>query len=181
MLGGADPGTSSIDNTALAASYDQIHTLRHEWSNGSNFAVSRSVRTHVCRGIGSLCWRSPRVCWREPRCSSSRLPCAGSARSVQSRLSWDRDRALDLNVQPTVVAPPVLTHPPCQGETPDLPIPSIVSGGPALLERGSASTLQVVCDRLAAHSPAEHRQPPAVRLDRPPRPIEFGVIIVLPA
>jgi len=99
---------------------------------------------------------------------------------LQSRLSWDHDQAFDSSARPVALAPPILAHPPCQGEIPHVPGSSNFSVDVACLERTGVDP-PGRCDLVAMHSPAEHRQPPALRLDRPPRPVEIGVIIELPA
>jgi len=99
---------------------------------------------------------------------------------LQSSLSWDHDQVFDLTPRPVALAPPVLAHPPCQGETPHVLDSSLVTVDLALLDRAGVDP-PGRCDPLALHLPCEHRQPPPLRLDRPPRPLEIGVTIELAA
>ena len=87
------------------------------------------------------------------------------------KLSWESNLSRDLNGAAPALAPPVLTHPPCEGESPTL----LESAGEAPaadwrpqidLDSPGRST-PVIC-----RSPAHRRQPPGIRLDRPPRLIE---------
>jgi hypothetical protein len=141
--------------------------------------VSRLVPTHSCRGwvlvlSGALCLLSG----LEPVHASG---CHVPDRPVlQSRFSWERDQSLDRNALLVVHAPPILTHPPCQGEVPHLPDSSSVTGPAVLLACTHFDPLRVSCG-LAILPHQLQCQPVVIRIDRPPRPIELGVKIECPA
>ena len=93
--------------------------------------------------------------------------------------SWERDLAINLGNAPPVLAPPVLTHPPCQGEVPRLLEPA-----------GTAAAanweVRVAIDRpgrpplMPAEPLCEYCQPLTLRLDRPPRVTVACIRFVLP-
>jgi hypothetical protein len=85
--------------------------------------------------------------------------------------SWDQDQRRAQYAAGLVFAPPVLTHPPCQGEIPQLDsaVPSLGLG--ILDDTGRAWC--IVSDRVAPEPLPERSMPPFARLDRPPRPDRF--------
>ncbi len=94
--------------------------------------MTRSVPTHFCRGwvlvlSGALCLLSglTPVCARGLSCPDVPV--------LQSRFSWERDQGLDRNAYFVVHAPPILSHPPCQGESPHFPDSSRVTSPAVLL------------------------------------------------
>jgi len=148
-------------------------------ANWSNVDVSRSVRTHLCRVLLRTLAAASCLLWGTQACHAA--GCHVLDRPVlQSGLSWEHDRAFDLNERPVALAPPVLAHPPCQGETPHVLDSSIFPVDLALLDRIGVDP-PGRCDPLAMHSPREHLQPPPLRLVRPPRLLEIGVTIELAA
>ncbi len=97
----------------------------------SEFDVSLSVRTQFCRGwvlamSAALCLLSG----LKPACAAG---CHVADRPIlQSRFSWERDQSLDRTASFAAYAPPILTHPPCQGDVPHFSNPSSVTS-PAFL------------------------------------------------
>jgi hypothetical protein len=141
----------------------------------SDFDVSRSVLTHFCRGwvlvlSGALCLLGG---LKPARAAGCHVP---DVAVLQSRFSWERDQSLDRNALLVVHAPPILTHPPCQGEDPHLPDSSSVTS-PAVLLACTHFDPSVMSGCLAILPQRLHCQPVVIRLNRPPRPIELGVRI----
>jgi hypothetical protein len=94
---------------------------------------------------------------------------------LKTTLSWDRDLASNHPVtQPRMETPPVLSHPPCQGEIPHLQSSSLVTSGAAVLERWLPDPPSL-SESMLVRPRREHDQPPSFRIDRPPRPLVFGV------
>jgi hypothetical protein len=133
----------------------------------SEFDVPRSVPTHFWRGcvlvlsagFGLLSALTPA---RAAGCHVTDVPV------LHSRFSWERDQGLDRKSILIVLAPPILTHPPCQGESPDSPRLSRPSGQAVLLL--CARSLQPgVAGRITVLPHHQHLQPLVFRVDRPPR------------
>jgi hypothetical protein len=145
----------------------------------SDFDVSRSVPTSFCRVwvlvlSGALCLLGGLKPVCAAGCHVPDLPV------LQSRFSWERDQGLDRNASLVVPAPPILTHPPCQGEAPHSPASSSVTGPAMLLACTHFDPLGVSgCLAILPHH--LHCQPVVICLNRPPRPIELGVKIEWPA
>jgi hypothetical protein len=158
--------------TRGVASYDQFYPCPcvAEWSN---LDVSRSVRIDRCRHLVRLMAAVFSLSWGARECSAA--GCHTLDRPIlQSRLSWDHDLAWDAGARPVTLAPPVLVHPPCQGETPHGLAATSIAVAPALLERAGVDPPHRG-GLLGEHAPCPHCQPPALRIDRPPRPLESRV------
>jgi hypothetical protein len=145
----------------------------------SDVKVPRPVRTHGYTGLvfilaGAFClW-----CASPPAFAAG---CHVADRPVlKSTLSWERDPNFHVVTPPLVQAPPVLSHPPCQGEIPHVLESSLVTNGAACLDRSLVEP-PPLSEPIQGRPRREHRQPPALRLHRPPRPIIFGVTMELPA
>ena len=131
----------------------------------------RAVFAHVFRGVVVLAAMTAGMLWnaaesRAAGCHVADRPVLGG------KLSWDSNLSRNLSVAPTAFAPPVLTHPRCEGESPRLLEP--VGGPPAvasgqLIKLGSPGRSTEVC----CCSPDRRSQPLGTRLYRPPRLIEF--------
>lgn len=137
--------------------------------------MARSVRTNLCRVFAVMLAVGASNCWGVQVCLAA--GCHVPDRPIlQSRFAWDYDQAPGLNPWTVAVAPPVLTHLPCQGEIPHVLDSFSFTVDAACLERTGADS-PGQSDPLAMHSPGAHRQPPPLRLDRPPRPVEICVMI----
>ena len=93
--------------------------------------------------------------------------------------TWERELAINLGSAPPVLAPPVLTHPPCQGEVPRLLEPAGTAAAASweelvAIDRPARSPL------IPAGPPCAYCQPLTLRLDRPPRVTVACVRFVLP-
>jgi hypothetical protein len=84
------------------------------------------------------------------------------------KLSWEQQLAADLGGARVLHAPPVLTHPPCQGEIPRLVDRAGSSIGAAWHQLACAEP-PVPTGSFANSSASQPAQPVMMRLDRPPR------------
>jgi hypothetical protein len=144
---------------------DELRTLVYR----SEFDVSLSGRTQFCRGwvlalSAALSLLSGLKPTRAAGCHVADQPI------LQSRFSWERDQTLDRAAPIAAYAPPILTHPPCQGDVPHFSNPSSVTS-PALLPACTPVQRSRLCGFLAILPHHLHHQPLAFRLDRPPRPL----------
>ncbi len=125
--------TTSIDNprTIAIRSNHSHRRILECWSTGASSTCLVSVRTQFCRGwvlalSAALCLLSG----LKPACAAG---CHVADRPIlQSRFSWERDQSLDRTASFAAYAPPILTHPPCQGDVPHFSNPSSVTS-PAFL------------------------------------------------
>jgi hypothetical protein len=148
-------------------------------ANRSEIDVSRAVPAHSCRGwvvvlTAALCVLAGAKASPAAGCHVADRPVLGS------RLAWEHELVVDVSPAPLVAAPPVLTHPPCQGEVPHAVPSTGNSAGAAWLERVRIEPPSP-SDPVTTHFPSEHAQPLGFRLDRPPRPALVHVAIELPA
>ena len=166
---------TSIDNTSRAVLTSRI-TFPHAMCE-----VDRSKR-EVSRAVPAILWRG----WSIVLAAIGLLACAGplaaagchvSDRPVlASRASWENALATDLSSAAPALAPPVLTHPPCQGET-----PRTTNAADGVSAVASPHPVGLVCPdqsgTIALDTPARHAEPPGTRLDRPPRFSRFCHVI----
>jgi hypothetical protein len=138
--------------------------------NRSKFEVFRAVFAHLCRGVAILAAAIGGLLWNatESRAAGCHVP---DRPVLRGGLSWQKNMSPDLNAAPPALAPPILTHPPCEGES------------PRVLERVGEAPAADGCQQIGddlpgastavvCRSPAHPPQPPGSRLDRPPRFIE---------
>ncbi len=151
--------------------------------------IVRVVHWSVCdvfRGSPQSLSADRSFCWRPSFASS------GSARTARAAgchvadrpllaltPTWERELAINLGSAPPVLAPPVLTHPPCQGEVPRLLEPAGTAAAASweelvAIDRPARSPL------IPAGPPCAYCQPLTLRLDRPPRVTVACVRFVLP-
>ena len=99
---------------------------------------------------------------------------------LTSTLSWENKLAADFSATAAVLAPRVLTHPPCQGEFPRVvePIDGAVAVG---TQQWIGLDFRGRSDAIVAGSAALSTQPPGMRLDRPPRLHQACRIIAMAA
>ncbi len=129
----------------------------------------RAVFAHLCRGVVVLVVATGGLLWNatESRAAGCHVPYRPV---LGGKLSWENKLVSDLNPAAPALAPPVLAHPPCEGES------------PRLLETAGAAPAAVCRQQISPDSPrrsgeltdrssTHHSQPPAFRLDRPPRVI----------
>jgi hypothetical protein len=136
--------------------------------------VFRAVPANFCRGLVFLVTAA----WYflAPASDSRAAGCHVPDRSVlASKLSWENELAVDLHTALAVQAPPVLTHPPCQGE---VPRSMGWAGGPsaAAPQHWIGIDSPDHCGSIPTGPTTEQPQSFGARLDRPPRLIECSVI-----
>jgi hypothetical protein len=90
---------------------------------------------------------------------------------LQISLSWENLQEIDPLAPSRILAPPILTHVPCGGETPFAP-GSLAHPVVAILIDNSPLPLQSRSGLPFEHTRVHHAQPPSLRLDRPPRLLE---------
>ena len=148
-------------------------------TNRSNIVVPRSVRARTCRVY--VFWSMAALCLPSTARPSRAAGCHVQDRPVlQSTLSWDTDQSVKLAKSPIVQPPPVLNHPPCEGETPLAVSSSTLPAAGALSEHLRVE-LPDFYEPTLARSRQERPHPPSPRLDRPPRLIHLGFNVKRPA
>jgi hypothetical protein len=132
--------------------------------------VFRAVFAHLCRRVVILAAATGGLLWiaTESRAAGFHVP---DRPVLSGSLSWEKNLSRDLNAAPPALAPPILAHPPCEGESPTLL--ERVGGAPAAdgrpqigLDPSGGSKTDI------SYAPAYRPQPPGIRLDRPPRLVE---------
>jgi hypothetical protein len=169
------PLTAPIDNTwrgPLALNYPSSRSRVVNWSNVDVF---RAIPAQLCRRLVFLLTAAS-CSLLNPRDSQAAGCHVWDRPVLASKLSWDRELAVDLGVAAPLQAPPVLAHPPCNGEVPRLLEPAGISWFAHTHQHVGPDGASLF-HSLPVHFPSEHSPPPSIRLDRPPRPVESCVTI----
>ena len=132
----------------------------------SNREVSRAVPAFLRRGwIAVLAAIAALGCAQTARASG----CHVSERPVLALHSaWDINLTAEPVADSTPVAPPVLRHPPCEGDTART-VEALTSISAITTLDGIILGLPVQSGTVTVSAPSLHAGPPDARIDRPPR------------
>ena len=135
--------------------------------NQSNTAVRRAVRPQGYRAW--VLWTMTTLCLLMLPSFSRAAGCHTPDRAViASTFAWETDQSIVHGTTSIIRPPAVLTHPHCGDQIPlgsnSTHLPAV-----AVLLNESSFTSAEFREPLLADPGSEHSQPPAIRLDRPPR------------
>ena len=168
-IGGEGDFVRRTLTTRIHSPYDRCDASPREFAmiHLSNTAVRRAVSTHAYHAwvlgiMTTLCLLMLPSSSRASGCHTPDRPV------IASTFAWETDQNI-VQATTSIIRPPaVLTHPHCGDEIP-LASNSTQLPAVAILLNDSSFTSPDFREPLIVDSGSEHSQPPAVRLDRPPR------------
>jgi hypothetical protein len=144
-----------------------VSSREFDMTNLSNTAVRRTVQPHGYHAW--VLWTMTTLCLLMMPSFSRAAGCHTPDRPViASTFAWETDQNI-VQATTSIARPPaVLTHPHCGDEIP-LASNSTTLPAVAVLLNAPSFTSPDFREPLIADPGSEHSQPPAIRLDRPPR------------